>query len=102
MTTVLYALLFALVLLGLLWAAWRVHLKRTAEHHDETMTRIEDLRQSSYRDDVPGRHRIAEITTQFEAVQDVPQHDGHRRFVPWEEVKAKKAALDVRRNQEEQ
>lgn len=101
MATLLYTTILALLLGGLLFAAWRVHLSRTAEHHGETMAYIARLRdradEDRYRRLVEGRHRLAEVTAQIPAV---PRHDGFGSFVPWEEVKAKRAALQARREQE--
>lgn len=103
--SLLYTMLAVLLLAALGFAAWQLHLERTAEHHGETMTRIEGLRAEADRDRRPpvkGQHRQAEMTQQFPAVRDVPQHDGHRPFVPWDEAKAKKAAPDAQRAGEEE
>lgn len=95
--SVLITLILIAVLLTLLIAAYAVHVRQSAERHEEVMAAIDDLRAQMEREEAvrtgsgTGRHHLAEVTAQIPAVPagddaDGPRHDGHDG-VDWDEAK---------------
>jgi hypothetical protein len=114
--SLLIILILIAVLLVLLFGAYTVHVRRARDHHDETMNAIDALRDEiadeadrrAYTklvtgsfDPVPGKHRLAEITTQIPAIAEdepetedaEPEHRPMSHTVPWADTKRRMAQI---------